>query len=146
GSGEVGPGGGPAGDLYVELRVRPHPVFARRGDDLYARVEVPMTAAALGTVLHLETFDGPEAIDIAPGTQPEGVIILEGLGVGRLDGPGRGDLKVQVDVEVPSALDDRQRELLLELATLRGEERAEPRLTPASSGVFSRLRDRFSGR
>ena len=146
GSGEVGPGGGPPGDLYVELRVRPHPVFARRGDDLYARVEVPMTAAALGTVLHLDTFDGPQEIDIAPGTQPEEVITLPGLGVGRLNGHGRGDLKVEVDVEVPTALDDRQRELLAELAALRGEERAEPRLAPAANGVFSRLRDKFAGR
>ena len=146
GAGEVGPGGGPAGDLYVEIRVRPHPVFVRQGDDLHARVEVPMTAAALGTVLHLETFDGKEAIDIAPGTQPEEVISLEGLGVGHLNGYGRGDLNVTVHVEVPSDIDDEQRELLTRLAELRGEERAEPRLAQATNGVFSRLRDRFSGR
>ncbi len=146
GAGEVGPGGGPAGDLYVEIRVRPHAVFVRQGDDLHARVEVPMTAAALGTVLHLETFDGKEEIDIAPGTQPEEVITLEGLGVGRLNGYGRGDLNVTVHVDVPTDIDDEQRELLTQLAALRGEERAEPRLAQATNGVFSRLRDRFSGR
>src|SRR5690625_5454636 len=61
GAGAVGPGGGPAGDLYVQIRVQPHPAFVRQGDDLHAPVEVPLTAAALGTVLHLETFDGKEA-------------------------------------------------------------------------------------
>ncbi|HLT85440.1 MAG TPA: DnaJ C-terminal domain-containing protein, partial [Phototrophicaceae bacterium] len=100
----------------------------------------------LGTVLHLDTFDGPQEIDIAPGTQPEEVITLPGLGVGHLSGTGRGDLRVEVDVEIPTALDERQRELLSELALLRGEERAEPRLAPATNGVFSRLRDKLSGR
>ncbi|MEE6282413.1 molecular chaperone DnaJ [Georgenia sunbinii] len=146
GSGEVGPGGGPAGDLYVEIRVRQHEVFARRGDDLHARVEVPMTAAALGTVLHLETFDGDREVDIQPGTQPEEILTLRGLGVGHLNGSGRGDLNVHVDVQVPTAMDDRQRELLTELAGLRGEERLEPRLTATHPGMFSRLRDKFAGR
>ena len=146
GSGEVGPGGGPAGDLYVEIKVRQHDVFARRGDDLHARVEVPMTAAALGTALHLDTFDGERDIDIQPGTQPEEIITLRGLGVGHLNGSGRGDLNVHVDVQVPAGLDDRQRELLTELAELRGEERIEPRLTATHPGMFSRLRDKFAGR
>src|SRR5690606_1783088 len=117
GSGEVGPGGGPAGDLYVEIRVNQHEVFARRGDDLHARVEVPMTAAALGTRLNLETFDGEQEIDIDPGTEPEQIIALRGLGVGHLNGSGRGDLNGHVDVQGPAALDDRQREILTELAT-----------------------------
>lgn len=146
GRGEVGPGGGPPGDLYVEIRVRPHPTFARQGDDLHARVQVPMTAAALGTVLHLETFDGLRDIDIAAGTQPEAVITLRGLGVGRLHTSTRGDLHLHVEVEVPSELDDAQRELLTRLAELRGEERAEPRMATNATGVFSRLRDRFAGR
>lgn len=146
GRGEVGPGGGPPGDLYVEIRIRPHKVFARQGDDLHARVQVPMTAAAMGTVLHLETFDGLRDVDIVPGTQPEARITLRGLGVGRLHSPLRGDLHLHVEVETPTDLDDRQRELLAELATLRGEERVEPRMATTASGVFSRLRDRFSGR
>lgn len=146
GSGEVGPGGGPAGDLYVEVKVRQHAIFARRGDDLHARVEVPLTAAALGTVLDLETFDGERKVDIQPGTQPEEVITLRGLGVGHLNASGRGDLNVHVDVQVPTDIDDRQRELLTELAELRGEDRVEPRLAAAHPGMFSRLRDKFSGR
>lgn len=106
-----------------------------------------MTAAALGTVLRLETFDGEREVDIPPGTQPEEIITLTGLGVGRLNAPGRGDLNVQVSVEVPTAIDEEQRELLNRLAELRGEERIEPRLTPVTNGsVFSRLRDKLAGR
>lgn len=146
GEGEVGPGGGAPADLYVEIVERPHPIFVRRGDDLHCTVEVPMTAAALGTVLPLETLDGLREIDIVPGTQPGQEILLDGLGVGHLQRPGRGDLHVHVDVTVPTRLDDRQRELLAELAALRGEERVEARLTAQSPGVFSKLRDRFAGR
>lgn len=145
GRGEVGPGGGPAGDLYVEIHVRRHEVFTRRGDDLLCGFTVPMTAAALGAQMELETFDGPQTINVVPGTQPGERITLKGLGVGRLHRNGRGDLKVTVDVEVPRALDDEQRELLAQLAKLRGEEHPEPDLT-AHGGVFSKLRDKFAGR
>jgi len=146
GQGEVGPGGGPAGDLYVEIREKPHPVFVRRGDDLHCTLGLPMTAAALGTVTTLDTFDGPREIDIEAGTQPEQVYTLRDLGVGHLHRGGRGDLHVHVDVQVPTRLDDRQRELLAELAELRGEVQPEPRLATSGSGVFSKLRDRLSGR
>ncbi|MFC8598947.1 molecular chaperone DnaJ [Isoptericola sp. NPDC057191] len=144
--GEVGPGGGPAGDLYVEIREKPHDTFVRRGDDLHCTLQVPMTAAALGTVLDLETLDGEQEIDLRPGTQPGQVVTLKGLGVGHLHAGGRGDLNVHVDVQVPTGLDEEQTELLRSLATLRGEERPEPRLTAAHPGVFSRLRDKLSGR
>ncbi|PZR53661.1 molecular chaperone DnaJ [Xylanimonas oleitrophica] len=144
--GEVGPGGGPAGDLYVEIREKPHEVFVRRGDDLHCTLPVPMTAAALGTVLELETLDGQQEIDLRPGTQPGQVVTLKGLGVGHLHSGGRGDLHVHVEVSVPTALDDEQTELLRKLAALRGEERPESRLSAAHPGVFSRLRDKLSGR
>jgi molecular chaperone DnaJ len=144
--GEVGPGGGPAGDLYVEIRERPHEIFVRRGDDLHCTLQVPMTAAALGTVLELETLDGPQEIDLRPGTQPGQVVTLKGLGVGHLHAGGRGDLNVHVEVQVPTGLDEEQTELLRTLARVRGEERPESRLTAAHLGVFSRLRDKLSGR
>jgi molecular chaperone DnaJ len=144
--GEVGPGGGPAGDLYVEVREKPHETFVRRGDDLHCTLPVPMTAAALGTVLDLETLDGAQEIDLRPGTQPGQVVVLKGLGVGHLHTGGRGDLHVHVEVQVPSALDDEQAALLRQLAALRGEERPESRLAAAHPGVFSRLRDKLSGR
>ena len=146
GQGEVGPGGGPAGDLYVEIRERPHPVFVRRGDDLHCTLAIPMTAAALGTVLQLDTLDGGREIDVEPGTQPEQVVTLRDLGVGHLNRPGRGDLHVHLDVQVPTRLDERQRELLAELAALRGEEQPEPRLATTGSGMFSKLRDKLAGR
>jgi molecular chaperone DnaJ len=146
GQGEVGPAGGPAGDVYLEVHERRHDTFVRRGDDLHATLSVPMTAAALGTVLTLDTLDGPQEVDLRPGTQPAQVVTLKGLGVGHLHTGGRGDLLVHVDVEVPSALDDEQAELLRRLATLRGEERPEARLAATNPGVFSKLRDKLAGR
>jgi molecular chaperone DnaJ len=144
--GEVGPAGGPAGDIYLEVRERKHDTFLREGDDLHCTLEVPMTAAALGTVLTLDTLDGPQEVDLRPGTQPAQVVTLRGLGVGHLHAGGRGDLHVHVDVKVPTALDDEQSELLRRLAGLRGEERPEARLSASGGGVFSKLRDKLAGR
>src|ERR1035438_8823233 len=69
GEGETGPGGGPAGDLFLEIVQLPHPIFERQGDDLHCTVTIPMVAAALGTTLTVQTLDGPAAVDIRPGTQ-----------------------------------------------------------------------------
>jgi molecular chaperone DnaJ len=146
GEGEVGPGGGPAGDLYVEILETPHPLFSRRGDDLHCTVPVPMTAAALGTVLELETLDGIEQIDVRPGTQAGQVIPLRGKGVAHLRAAGRGDLLVHVDVVTPTKLDADQTDLLRKLAELRGEESPVGQFTPGQQGIFSRLRDAFNGR
>ncbi len=144
--GEVGPAGGPPGDVYLEVRERPHEVFVREGDDLHCTLELPMTAAALGTQVELETLDGPRKVDVRPGTQPGEVLTERGLGVGRLHQGGRGDLHVHVAVQVPTALDEEQERLLRELAAARGEERPGTRLSPVHSGVFSRLREKLSGR
>jgi molecular chaperone DnaJ len=146
GEGEVGPGGGPPGDLYVEIVERPHPLFSRRGDDLHCTVQLPMTAAALGTVLDLETLDGPEQLDVRPGTQAGQVISLRGRGVTHLRGGGRGDLVVHVDVQTPVNLDDEQEELLRQLARMRDEERPAGQFAPGQQGLFSRIRDAFGGR
>ncbi len=146
GQGETGPGGGPAGDLYIEIREKADSTLTRRGDDLHCTVEVPMTAAALGTVLSIETLDGEQEVDLRAGTQPEEVITLRGLGVGHLNRGGRGDLHVHVSVKVPTGLDEDQEALLRDLASKRGEERPTGRLAVAGSGMFSRLRDKFSGR
>lgn len=146
GQGEVGPGGGPAGDLYVEIRERRHAVFTRRGDDLHCTIELPMTAAALGTVITMETLDGDRDVDIEAGTQPDDVVTLRGLGVGKLQASGRGDLHVHVQVAVPTRLTPEQEQLLRDLAVQRGEERPEARIAPAKSSVFRKLRDTFAGR
>jgi molecular chaperone DnaJ len=144
--GEVGPGGGPPGDLYVEIMVGSHPTFTRRGDDLHCTVELPMTAAALGTTLTLASMDGDEDLDVPGGTQSGQVVTMRGKGVTHLRGSGRGDLIVHFDVQTPTRLDEEQERLLRELAARRGEERPEARLSPAQGGIFSRLRDAFSGR
>jgi molecular chaperone DnaJ len=146
GEGEVGPGGGPAGDLYVEIEERKHAVFERHGVDLHAVVTLPMTAAALGTSLSLETLDGPVDIEVKPGTQAGTDIPLRGKGVPRLRGGGRGDLHVHLDVQTPQKLDTEQEELLRKLASLRGEEFPEGVFKPGGQGFFSRIRDAFNGR
>ncbi|SDD91391.1 molecular chaperone DnaJ [Actinokineospora iranica] len=149
GQGEVGPGGGPAGDLYVEVEELPHSTFERAGADLHCTLRVPMTTAALGAALPLETIDGSVELELEPGTQPDTELVLPGRGLPRLRSTGRvdgrGDLHVHIEVEVPTKLDPRQTELLRELAALRGEE--EHTLAGANgrpSGLFSRLRSRHT--
>ncbi|MGA8845122.1 MAG: molecular chaperone DnaJ [Nocardioides sp.] len=149
--GEVGPGGGPAGDLYVEIQVAEHEVFTRHGNDLHCVVSVPMTAAALGTTLSMPTLEadvengagsGVETefdLDIAPGTQSGTEQVLRGRGVPGLRG-GRGDLIVSIAVETPGKLDARQEELLRELAAIRNEETPEGHVRGAQQkSVFGRL-------
>ncbi|MFV0458524.1 MAG: molecular chaperone DnaJ [Actinomycetales bacterium] len=144
--GEVGVGGGPPGDLFVEVNVRQHEIFTRRGDDLHCTFQVPMTAAALGTTLTVDTLDGPEAIDLSPGTQAGAVHTLSGYGVARLGRQSRGDLMVHIDVVTPTRLTGQQEDLLRQLAELRGETRSGGRLAATSSGMFGKWKDRFSGR
>lgn len=146
GEGEVGPAGGAPGDLYVEIAVRAHETFRRRGDDLHCSVQVPMTAAALGATLTVETFDGPTEVDLKPGSQPQDTIALRDQGVTHLRGTGRGDLIVHLDVRVPTKLDDAQRDLLARFAEERGESRPEGRLAPANNGFFGKLKEAFSQR
>ncbi|WP_243789424.1 molecular chaperone DnaJ [Saccharopolyspora gloriosae] len=147
GEGEVGPGGGPAGDLFVEVEELPHERFIRDGADLHCNVEVPMTAAALGTVLSLDTLDGTEELTVEPGTQPGTEHVLTGRGLPKLRSNGRvsghGDLHVHLDVQVPTRLDDEQIELLRRLATLRGEEQPEPTVTANGNGQRQGLFSRF---
>ncbi|GAB3298505.1 molecular chaperone DnaJ [Parasphingorhabdus pacifica] len=146
GEGEVGPGGGPAGDLFVEVDELPHERFTRDGADLHCNVEVPMTAAALGTVITLDTLDGKEQITVEPGTQPGSEHQLTGQGLPKLRSNGRvsghGDLHVHLDVVVPTKLDDEQNELLRQLASIRGEEQPEATVTANGQrqGLFSRFR------
>jgi molecular chaperone DnaJ len=153
--GEVGPGGGPAGDLYVELQVAPHEIFRRDGDDLEVVVKIPMTAAALGTEVTVATLEADlddssvesrtVRIAVPSGTQSGTRIAMEGKGVPRLRGSGRGQLGVTLLVQTPTRIDDEQRELLRQLAELRDETRPEVTVQKHSRGVFGRLRDAFAG-
>lgn len=150
--GEVGPGGGPAGDLYVEVHEKPHDVFLRDGDDVHCTVSVPMADAALGTTVTVSGIpDGEVEITIAAGTQPGSVTTLRGQGMPRLRSEVRGDLHAHIEVTVPTKLDARTRELLAEIKAAAGDQpsvkstRAETGPTQ-SGGLFSRLRETFSGR
>jgi len=152
--GEVGPGGGPAGDLYVEITVLPHEVFRRDGDNLEMVVKLPMTAAALGTDVQLTTLeadrdgvDAPEAhvsLHVPGGTQSGTRLVVAGRGVPRLRGGGRGELGVTLLVQTPKHLDDAQRDLLRQLAELRGETRPEASVDKHRKGMFDRIKDAFT--
>ncbi|HYK68567.1 MAG TPA: molecular chaperone DnaJ [Streptosporangiaceae bacterium] len=146
GEGETGPGGGPPGDLFLEIVQRPHAIFERQGDDLHCTVTIPMVAAALGTTLTVNTLDGPADLDIRPGTQSGQAIPMFGRGTERLNSTGRGDLIVHVTVETPAKLEPEQEELLRQFAKLRGEEAPPGKFAPGQQGFFSRLRDAFNGR
>jgi molecular chaperone DnaJ len=155
GEGEVGPGGGPAGDLYVEIDVATHPVFIRHGDDLVVTITLPMTAAALGTEIDLPTLEADVAtkdtdvertmrLDIRPGIQSGEQLVLRGRGVPRLRGTGRGDVITNVIVETPTKLDHEQTELVKQLATMRDEENPVASVEEnRHKGVFGRFRDAF---
>ncbi len=139
GRGAVGPRGGSAGDLYVHLRVAPHDRFERDGSDLVSRLAVSMAQASLGTSIEFETLDGTETLVVPPGTQPGRVFTLARRGVPRLQGRGRGDLRVVIDVSVPTKLSNEEATLLRQLAELRGEA-----VAPAEKGFFSRVKSAFS--
>jgi molecular chaperone DnaJ len=140
GQGEAGPRGGPNGDLYVAVAVRPHPDLVRRGTELYHELPVTFPQAALGASVSVPTVEGREDVEIPAGTQSGTEIRLRGKGVPRLRGAGRGDLHVVVSVVVPTKLSRRERDLLRQL-----DEVSEPAQLPkGAASVFDRLRDLFS--
>lgn len=144
GEGEIGQGGGPPGDLYVEIIEREHPVFDRNGNDLHCTVGIPMAAAALGTTITIETLDGPESVNLRPGIQSGYIQSLTGKGVGRLRASGRGDLHIEVHVVTPTSLSSEQEELLKKFAELRGDDDVQAVIADSEeSGLFSRIRDAF---
>ena len=139
GRGPAGPRGGPAGDLYVHLFVKPHERFERDGFDLVHNLRISMVQAALGTRLAMETLDGTEELVVPAGTQNGRVFKLRGRGVPHVDGRGRGDLLVHTQVEVPTELSPPAEELLRRFAEERGEEVAPP----GAGGLLGRFRSAF---
>ena len=135
GRGAVGPRGGPAGDLYVRLRVEDHPVFERHGYDLVHRMHLPVTQAVFGVTMPYETLDGDETLTIAAGTQTGKIIRLRGKGVPHVSGRGRGDLLIEVTVDTPLSLTEEQETLLRKFAEERQEE-----VSPPDEGFISRVR------
>jgi molecular chaperone DnaJ len=139
GEGESGMFGGPTGDLYVVLNVKPHKFFERDGDDLHCMVPISFPQAALGTELEIQTLDGVATIKVPEGTQSGKEIKLRGQGVPHLNEHGKGDLIVEIRVATPGKLTKVQRDLLKQL-----EETMTVENTPASRSVFSKVKDIFS--
>jgi molecular chaperone DnaJ len=137
--GAAGPRGGAPGDLYVHLRVTPHPDFVREGDHLITEVPISIAQASLGTQLTLLTLDGEQELVVPAGTQPGHRFVMRGKGVTRLQGRGRGDLIVIVRVEVPTKLTGDETELLRQFAAGRGEAVGE-----AHGGLFSKIKSAFT--
>ena len=138
GEGPAGSRGAPPGDVYVVMRIRPHPVFTRRGRDLHCEAELDMVAAALGAEIAVPTLDGEVKLSVPPGTQPGTNFRLRGKGIAARGGSARGDLHVRVKVVVPRRLNNRQRQLLEEFARMTGGDHRE-----TSRNIFRRVVDAF---
>lgn len=138
GEGHAGSLGGAAGDVYVEIRIRPDERFVREGDDVYTTVDLTITQAALGATIGIPTLDGEEELELPPGTQPGEIVVLRGRGMPVLQGFGRGDERVLVNVLVPRRLSDEQRRLLHEF-----EEQTDERTYGESEGLFDKLKNAF---
>ncbi len=137
GEGEAGLRGSPAGDLYIFLSVKPHEFFQRDGSDLYCKVPISMTTAALGGSFEVTTLDGTQTrVKVPEGSQNGRQFRLKGKGMPVLRQPQVGDLYIQIAVETPQNLSKRQRELLEEFEQLSSKENS-----PQSSGFFSRMKD-----
>jgi molecular chaperone DnaJ len=138
GEGHAGVLGARAGDAYVRVRVRPDPRFVREGNDIFSTVDLTMTQAALGASVVVPTLEGDEELEFAAGTQPGGVVVLRGKGMPVLQGFGRGDQRVLVNVVVPRNLTDEQRRLLEDF-----DAQADERTYKPDEGFFDKLKSAF---
>jgi molecular chaperone DnaJ len=141
GRGSAGERGARPGDLYVRVRVRPHELFERRGDDILYAVDLTMVQAALGTTLSVPTLDGDEEVTFPAGTQPGETKVLRGKGTHHLNGHGRGDQELLIRVRVPRDLDEQQRRILQEFDEACGVEHYDDR----DESVLQKLRNWFNG-
>lgn len=136
--GQPGVNGGPPGDLYVVLKVKAHPIFQRRGDDLHCLVPINVAQAALGTSIDILTFDGLQTLKIPEGSQPASRLRLKGLGVPHVNSSGRGDLYVHLDVRIPSKLTREQRKLFEQLTEMLPAENE-----PTEKGLLDKVKNYF---
>lgn len=137
--GNPGPPGSQPGDLYVVIKVAEHPIFERRENDLHCTLPINIAQAALGAEIEIETFDGQQTIKIPEGTQAGAQFRLRNLGVPEVNGRGRGDLYVHIDVQVPKKLNKEQRRLFEQLQELLPVENK-----PQEKSVFEKVRDFFT--
>jgi molecular chaperone DnaJ len=138
GEGHAGSLGGRAGDVYVEVRVRPDERFVREGNDVFTTVDLTVTQAALGATVSVPTLDGEADLTFEPGTQPGEIRVLRGRGLPVLQGFGRGDQRVLVNVVVPRQLTDEQRRVLEEFERISTDSTYEP-----SEGFIDKLKSAF---
>lgn len=139
GQGHAGPNGGPAGDLYVVLRVKEHAFFEREGKDLYCVVPISFPQAALGAEISIPTLNGEQKLSIPAGTQSGATLRIRGQGMPILHSSGKGDLFVEVRVQTPAKLNKAQKELLQQLSeTMHIENR------PERKTLFTKMKDIFS--
>lgn len=143
GEGEAGGQGAPAGDLFVHVAIRPHPMFQREQANIFMRVPLRMTQAALGGEIEVPVIDGSRAkVKVPPGTQTGDQFRLRGKGFSVLRSAARGDFYIQVSVETPQNLSPRQRELLEEF---EAEAAAVEKHSPDSEGFFAKVKEFFEG-
>ncbi len=140
GEGESGSVGGPAGDLFVVIKVKPHERFQRQGDDIYYEIPISFAQAALGDSITVPTLEGDYSLEIPKGTQTHSVFTMKGKGVQNLRGYGRGDLHIRAIVVTPSKLTSRQEELFRELAETSGE----TVIPPKKKGIFEMIKESIS--
>lgn len=138
GEGQPGVHGGPHGDLYVVIKVKPHPIFERQENDLHCAVPINIAQAALGTEVDVLTFDGLQKVKIPEGVQNGDQVKLRNLGVPKLNSGGRGDIIIHVNVRVPHKLTRDQRKLLEQLRELLPEENE-----PQEKGLFDKVKEYF---
>jgi molecular chaperone DnaJ len=143
GRGEVGAGGGPAGDLYVEIVEAEHPFLIRDGHNLHVAIEVSFASASLGTKVKVECLDGEIEVEVRAGTQSGATIPVRGKGMTRLRAATRGDLIVHVEVQTPHKLNREQEDLLRKFAAARGEKSGDVKIKGLEQGFFSKFRDAF---
>lgn len=141
GGGEVGPGGGPNGDLFIEFRVTHHDVFSRDGNDLLATLQLSMTDAILGAEATLDGLDGEVQVEVPAGTQSGDQLTVRGRGIQALRSTNRGDLKIAVQVSTPTKLSNREKEIVRQLQGLRKD--PAPHLGEFQQNLFGKIRDRF---
>ncbi|RXI47151.1 molecular chaperone DnaJ [Clostridium tetani] len=138
GQGEAGVNGGSPGDLYISVRVMPDPFFKRRGDDIYIDQHISFAKASLGTELKVKTIDGEVKYDIPSGTQPGTVFRLKGKGVPHVNGRGRGDQYVNIIVDIPKSLNQKQKEALFAYMEASGEIQSSEK-----EGFFDKIKKNF---
>jgi molecular chaperone DnaJ len=140
GEGELGEQGGPPGDLFVRIRVRPHKVFKREKDNVLMELPISFVQAALGDEIEIPTLEGKTILKIPEGTQPNAVFHLRGKGIPHLQGYGKGDQIITVKVAIPTKLSEKQKEMLKKFDSTVKSDQYQTR-----KGFFKKMKDAFMG-